>query len=414
MNIQIEQAEETGSGFEIAEQPFRVMHLILNLDIGGAQEVVRTLVTQMKKLGHQPLVCSFRDGPLRFEIEKAGIPVEIIPERQYSFLYLPQFIKELIEIRSALLHLIKKYRVQILQTHLLQSLDFLVSTLSFGNYSPKIFWTIHNVNFILQKDDLPRYQWMLGFKRFIYRFLFLQAMKNIDGLIAVSEQVRESLLSYSTNLQQKITVINNCVDIDRYRTIEENIDLRETLGYSEDDLLILTVAILKEQKGHKYLIAAANELISEFPQLRFLLAGDGVLKEDLIELVDLYGIGNYFQFLGNREDIPELLAACDYFVLPSLWEGLPMALIEAMASGLPIVATDVSGSKQVMIDGITGLLVPPGDSHSLAEALIKLITQPNLALKMADSAQERIQESYSVQKQTKEHIDLYMKMISSG
>lgn len=408
MNVQVEQTENIDPYTEIADQPLRVMHLILNLDIGGAQEVVRTLVNQMAELGHKPLVCSFRDGPLRLEIEKAGIPVEIIPERQYTFLYLPQFVKELIEIRNSLLQLVKKYGIQVIQTHLLQSLDFLVSTISIDPHPPKIFWTIHNVNFMLQKDDLPRYHWMLGFKRTVYRFLFLRAMKNIDGLIAVSEQVSDSLFSYSKNLEGKITVINNGVDINRYRITEDKSGIRESLGYGEDDLLVITVAILKEQKGHRYLISAAAELIPEYPKLKFLLAGDGILKDDLIRLVDSNGIGENFHFLGIREDIPELLAACDYFILPSLWEGLPMALIEAMASGLPIVATEVSGSKQVMNDGKTGLLVPPGDSHALAQALTKLISQPNFACEMANSARERIQESYSVEKQTDEHIDLYM------
>jgi glycosyltransferase involved in cell wall biosynthesis len=404
-------AEHIDTRVGIHDKSIRVMHVTLNLDIGGAQEALRTLAKQMAEKGHQPVVCSFKDGPLRTEIEGAGIPVEILPERHYSFLALPQFILEWIEIRKNLLALIKKYRIDVIQTHILQSLDFLVATISTNNQRPAIFWTIQNEKFSLQIEDLPRHRWLLGIKRYIYRLLFKRAIHKIDGLIAVSEQVKQALIDYVKPAEQKITVICNAVDVERYQNIRDDLKIRESLGIGEDSCVALVVAILKVQKGHKYLIDAAAELIPEYPKLHFLLAGDGILREELVAHTNTLGIQNHVHFLGNRKEIPELLAGSDYFVLPSLWEGLPLALIEAMASGLPIVATNVSGSKQVMIDGQTGLLVPPGDSHELALALRQLISQPQLSREMGDAARRRIEESFNAEKQTEEHIDLYLKRL---
>jgi glycosyltransferase involved in cell wall biosynthesis len=111
--------------------------------------------------------------------------------------------------------------------------------------------------------------------------------------------------------------------------------------------------------------------------------------------------------LGNRDDVPSLLASVDLFVLPSLWEGLAMALLEAMAVGKPVVATTVSGTSQAMISGQTGLLVPPGESQALAEAIIQLISDPTLAQAMGQAAKHHVTLNYSAQKQADEHLSLY-------
>jgi glycosyltransferase involved in cell wall biosynthesis len=113
-------------------------------------------------------------------------------------------------------------------------------------------------------------------------------------------------------------------------------------------------------------------------------------------------------FLGNRNDIPQLLAASDFFILPSLWEGLPMALIEAMASGLPIIATRVSGTNQVMVHGETGLLVAPGNSEELAHAIRKLLLDPLMAFRMGKIARRRVEVYFGAQKQAQEHLDLFI------
>ena len=271
-----------------------------------------------------------------------------------------------------------------------------------------VYWTFHNTNFVLRGDHLSRNKWMLGPKRLAYRWLYRLAARRVDGFIAVSDEVKMAMIDHIGPIQDKITVICNGVDVRRYQRTTDKISLRRQLGLAENARYIATVATFKEQKGHRYLIEAVSPLVSQFPDLQLLWIGDGELKEELMALARDANIEGQVRFLGLRSDVPDLLAASDYFILPSLWEGLPMALIEAMASGLPVVATQVSGTNQVMIAGKTGLLVPPGDSQQLSQAMIWLLCNPGGAQAMGAAAKRRVEESFSAQKQARDHIALFL------
>jgi glycosyltransferase involved in cell wall biosynthesis len=171
---------------------------------------------------------------------------------------------------------------------------------------------------------------------------------------------------------------------------------------------MVMVATFKEQKGHRYLVEAALPLVTQFPDVQFLLIGDGDLKDQIMIQVSESNLDEHFHFLGMRDDVPDLLAASDCFVLPSLWEGLPMALIEAMASGLPVIASDVSGTRQVMISGETGLLVPPGDAGQLTQAMLQLLRDPGCAQAMGVAAKRRVEAYFSARKQAQDHVSLFL------
>jgi glycosyltransferase involved in cell wall biosynthesis len=395
------------------EAPLNILQIILNLEIGGAQEVVRTLSKTLAEQGHQVVVCSFRDGPLREDLEAAGIQVEILPERRYSFLALPLFGWEMLTLRAEILTLVQTYEIDIIQTHLLQSLDFLIATLHFTPEHPALFWTVHNYHFLLQETDLPRFRWLLGPKRGAYRLLYRLCLPWIEGIIAVSADVREQVLRVMDPPSEKVAVIPNCVEIERYQQKVNRTNLRRKLDLTPEDHCLLVVATLKEQKGHRFLLEAVAELFPDHPELQVFFAGDGALRDSLIEQTETLHVADQVHFLGNRDDVPELLAACDLFVLPSLWEGLAMALIEAMASGVPIIATDVSGSRQVIKDQETGLLVPPGDSQALAEAIQLLLTEPARADKLARQARAQAQAGFSAGRQAEEHLRVFQSRISS-
>jgi glycosyltransferase involved in cell wall biosynthesis len=171
------------------------------------------------------------------------------------------------------------------------------------------------------------------------------------------------------------------------------------------------VGTLKPQKGHRFAIEAARSVVPRFPQLHLLFVGDGAERAGLQALAAESGVGEHIHFLGSRDDVPELLASCDSFVLPSLWEGLPMALIEAMASGLPVIATEVSGTRQVMLHGETGLLVPPGDAAALAGAMGALLSEPATAQAMGAAARRRVETAFSAQRQAEDHVALYWQAV---
>ena len=386
----------------------KVMQIISNLDIGGAQEVVRTLAAYLAEAGCVSIVCTFKDGPLREDIEQLGIPVEILPARRYSIVTFPLFVKDMLRIRQALVDLVKKHHIDVIQTHLLRVLDFLVLTVRDSTNTPLVFWTVHNTNEELQREQLPRHKWLLKPKRLGYRLLYRLTARSVNGFIAVADGVKTELLETIGPFEEKITVICNGVDVKRYQKPIDKAVIRQNLGLSEQAHLITVVGTFKRQKGHCYLIEAASSLVTLFPDLHILFIGDGDLREELQAQTKTLGLDQHIHFLGSRHDVPDLFAASDYFVLPSLWEGLPMALIEAMASGLPIVATDVSGTRQVMIPGETGIVVPPGDAQQLKEAIEYFLSDPAQARIMGAAAQRRI-EGFSARKQAEEHIALYQR-----
>ena len=392
------------------DQRLRVMHVTSDLEIGGAQEVVRTLVEHQLAEGCLPVVCTFADGPLRTGIERLGIPVEMLPDRRHGVLNVPLFVRDLLQARSALMRLARKYEVDVVQTHLLWSQNFLVLSLRLGRTRPVVFWTAQNERLALRADQLPGRRWLLRPKMLGYRLLYSLTQRWAGGFVAVSDRVASAIQRELGGSPEKIAIIHNAVDLGRYGRGGREADrlrVRSSLGLGPASRLAITVATLKPQKGHRYLIEAAQALVSEFPDLHFAFVGDGELREELLARVRALGLAERVHFLGSRGDVSELLAASDLFVLPSLWEGLPMALIESMASGLPVVATDVSGTEEVVTSGETGLLVPPGDAVALAGAIARLLTRPDEAQALANAARARVAANFGAAKQAREHIALY-------
>jgi glycosyltransferase involved in cell wall biosynthesis len=228
----------------------------------------------------------------------------------------------------------------------------------------------------------------------------------------VSEEVKTAMVRTIGPIQDKIVVITNGVDLKRYEQSVDKLSVRTRLGFDLDARLIAVVGTLKEPKGHRYLVEAMTDIVRRHPEVHALFIGDGNLKDELKSQVDRLALKDHVHFLGNRRDVPDLLAASDLFVLPSLWEGLSMALLEAMASGKPIVATSVAGTNQVLISGKTGLVVPPGDVRRLAGAIEELLSDYARAEAMARAARKDVEIHYSAQKQADDHVALYRHLLT--
>lgn len=397
-----------------SSRPLRILLLISNLQIGGAQEVVRTLCDYFPEKGVDTVVCTFEDGPLRKEIELAGIPVQILPARKHGILSLPSFIMEMLSIRKAIAAIIDKYQIDVVQTQLLRGLDFLVLSLRPGR-KLLVFWTFHNALFVLRPEHLQNHRWLLGFKRWAHSQLYRWTARWVNGMIVVSDDVKKALHEYAGPLTGKVNVIPNSVDLKRYGRVVDRASIRSELGLSPEHQVFAVVATFKKQKGHKYMIEAAALIIHNFPNLRLLFIGDGELRRELEDQVRVSGMQNHVKFLGLRSDVPDLLSASDYFVLPSLWEGLPVSLIEAMASGLPVIATQVSGTKEVMINNRTGLLVTPGNVDELREAILRFLNHPDEARQMGKAARKRVEENFGAEQQAEAYLSLFEKQwIISG
>jgi glycosyltransferase involved in cell wall biosynthesis len=278
---------------------------------------------------------------------------------------------------------------------------------------------------------LPRHKWLLAPKKLAHRLLYRSASRLVSGYIAISEQVARAMLEIIGSIGDKVVVINNGVDLRRYGQLGESglgegpfgqPQLREARDTTHMDgaqlpagaRTLVMVGRLTRQKGHCYMIESMASLAARYPDLHLLILGDGELREELQAQVVRCQLGDRVHFLGNRHDVPDLLAASDIFVLPSLWEGLSMALLEAMASGLPVVASAVSGSVQAVLPGETGLLVPAADVPELTKAIGQLLDHPARAQAMGVAAKRRVEQEFSAKRQADEHLALYRRLLAGS
>jgi glycosyltransferase involved in cell wall biosynthesis len=388
------------------------LQIVGNLDRGGGQEVVRTLARFLPEEGCAPVVVTLRDGPLRAELEALGIPVEIVAGRTRPFLSTGS-VAELRRIRSDLDHLVRRHRAEVVQTHLLRSLDFLVLSLRGHGTLRAVFWTVHNAMLDLRADQLPGGRWLLWPKRAIHRLLYRVGGRQVDAFIAVSADVAEAVQRDYRPPRGKLAVIPNGVDVDRYGGSSKSGALRAELGIPASAPVAIVVAKLMEQKGHRILLKALPAVRRRVPDLHCLFVGDGHLRDEIAARVRDLGLADRVHLLGDRADVPDLMAVGDVFILPSLWEGLPMALLEAMASRLPVIATAVSGTREVLDDGRSGVLVPAGDAEALGGALTGLLEDPERAARLGAAARDRVEECYSARVQARRHAELYRSRLSS-
>jgi glycosyltransferase involved in cell wall biosynthesis len=218
-------------------------------------------------------------------------------------------------------------------------------------------------------------------------YLQLRALaRGVDRYLAVSREIASELVERLGWPAAKIEVVYNAVDLARV-DVDAPPGLREELGGDGQGPLILTPARLDAQKGHRTLF----EAIPQVPDATFVLAGEGPERESLEALATQLGICERVRFLGRREDVPQLLAACDVFALPSLYEGSSLAVLEAMAARIPIVSSAIGGTEELIEDGRSGLLVAPGDPEALAAALRRVIDDPGLRESLATHARERVE-----------------------
>lgn len=207
--------------------------------------------------------------------------------------------------------------------------------------------------------------------------------RSVDRHIAVSESVARSLREKLHVDARRITVVPNGIPLDG--PLDESIRDRNTPP------LIVTTAQLRAHKGHEYLLRAAREL----PDVRFLFVGEGPEREHLESLARSLGVDDRVDFLGFRSDARELVRQCDVFVLPSLDEGLPLAVLEAMTAGKPVVATRAGGTGEAVLDGVTGIVVEPRDVTALAAGVRTVLADPALAARMGSAGRARVESLFS-------------------
>lgn len=354
----------------------RVLHLITRLPVGGAERLLVDVVRGLDAQRFESVVCCIQEkGELAGELEAAGFTVHCLDGMRTK-----RFDWGAI---GDLARLMRSQRIDVVHSHLYHA--NLYGRLAALRAGVPAVASVHNT-----------YTRLKLHRRLINRFLSSRTAR----VIAVSEDVRNDLMRYDGIPAQKIAVIHNGIDVGRVQTATPRAQARERLGIAADAIALGCIARLEEQKGHRFLLEALallNAAARGAPRFRVVLAGDGRLRAELENRAAALGVGSWTLFLGTRHDIPEILKALDICVMPSLWEGLSVAMLEAMAASLPLVISDVSGVSQVVGNNEFGLKVPVGDVNELARTLLALADAPERRAALGAAARQRVQDRFSAQ-----------------
>jgi len=356
-----------------------LLYLTTDSKIGGAENVILSLIRGLdrNKYSIGLLVLSV-PGPLIEEAKKSG--VEAVSLRMKSrFDFFP-----LLKIFSYL----RGKKIDILHTHLYHP-NLVGYFIKKWKKIPVFLYTSHG----LPTKKTP----LLS----LYNNLIMRKVNH--RIIAVSSDVKRKLINSGKIKPEKIILIHNGIDVSKFFSSEKG-----------KDILIGTVANLRLVKGHQYLLRAIPLVLKKIPAAKFLIVGQGPLREELEQLAKRLKITKNVIFMGYQKDVAEILAKLTLFVLPSVREPLGICLLEAMAASLPVVATSVGGIPEIVKDKKTGLLVPPKDPKRLAHAILALLQNRERAENMGIAGRKRVEEKFNIETMVRETEGVYQDLVEKN
>jgi glycosyltransferase involved in cell wall biosynthesis len=381
------------------DRPITVMYLIDTCismpdepSKGGAEKQLYLLASSLNTAQFRPIVVQLNptysesSGPMKVgAIELIHLPIR----RFYSLKGLGQILH--------LSRLAKGYGVDILHT--------------FFEKSEIVGWVAARLSgipiWITSRRDL-------GFKRKnIYKRIFKFAARHCKRCIANCYAVKNQIIQSEGLHGEKIEVIYNGLDLTPYQNSTNGEALRNKLGFDDHISLVGMIANFNfEIKGHRYLLEAAKTVLEKIPWVEFLLVGDGPLRNHYEKLTHELGVEKKIHFLGERNDVPVILSNLSISVLSSTSEGLSNVILESMAAGKPVIATNVGGSREIVVDGVTGYLVPPADSQAMAKAITELLQDPDKAITMGAAGKKRVGEKFSIKAMVESYENLYKSLMT--
>ncbi len=339
--------------------PLTFLQYITPSRLGGAEYFFLRLIAHLADSGHRVIVVTKRDTPLRAEIEKINHPNIVLHAWHTHGKVDPATL-------SKLCRLIRDERVDIINTHL-----------TTASWQGALAGKITGVPTVAVVHATDRKTWF----------------QHAKYLIAVSGGVKDALIEQGI-APKKIEVLYYGIDLDQYIAPLDSAAAKIALGLPADARTVGVVASLIPRKGHRFLLEALKNLEASIGPVHALFAGEGELEAELRAQAREMGMAERVHFLGFRRDIPEIVCAMDVFVLPSLKEGLSIALMEAMALEKPVICSEIAGLPEVVRDGETGFLVPPGDSSALQNALERLFADENLRQQLGHDARCFLEEHF--------------------
>jgi glycosyltransferase involved in cell wall biosynthesis len=364
----------------VSERALRIVLALESSGPGGAENVVLRLARALRERGDEPTIATMSSGWMTERAQSDGLPVWIVPQRPgIDVAWVVRFARQL-----------RRERIDVLHTH-----DFAMNT--FGAAAALLarvpaVSTIHGRHWV---TDRPR------------RALAYRALRRLGvPIVAVSEDLAGFLAVGLRVPRAQLQVVHNGIPIPHAPAGDDpqrRASARGLLGIPSDLALVVAVGNLYPVKDHATLLRA----LARLPGARVAIAGRGDQEAPLRKLAAQLGLADRVHLLGLRDDVDTVFAAADVFVQPSLSEGLPLAVLEAMANGLPVVATRVGGIPEAIADGQTGLLVPPGDPAALAAALGEVLSARERATALGKAGRERATAEFSVKRMTDRYRQLY-------
>lgn len=372
------------------QNKYRVLHVIPDFGIGGISKVVVDICNNLDETLFETAVYSIRkyEKEMMHLLQKPNVEVfhyadEIDNRPKYDNIF-------------KLTKLLRKMKFDIIHTHNTPAfIDGMIAGLL-----ARTRVKIHTDHARLYPDK----------KRYILAERILSRIA--DKVVAVSAHTKEDLITYQQIDPNKIAVIPNGIDLSPAK-IDKN-EKKLSLGIEGLSPIIGLGVRLSEQKGITYLLQAMPSVIKMFPQTVLLIAGGGPLEQPLVNEAIHLGIEKSVRFLGFRMDIAEILSVLDVYVLPSLWEGLPLVVLEAMAVGCPVVATSVGGTSTAVLNGKTGLLVPAKDPSALADAILNILHDSEKARSFGAEGYQRYRNSFTVDGMVSKYQSLYLDCLFNG
>lgn len=366
------------------------MFVVTSLIIGGAEKQLVQLLKHLTRTRFQPVVvCIKEPGVLAREVSALGIPVYCrLLEKKYD-----------LRVLFKLISIIKKEKVQILWAR------------STGD---KMFWGRLAAKLVGVPVILASIHFMgaKGQKKSIIG-PFNKALTPItDRIIAVSENQKRYLISEEGLPGDKIIVIPNGIDLGTFKPEKEAERLKQTLNIPENHFVIGQVAKMRPEKGHRVLLKAIQRLMEQRKKGIVLLIGDGPERRALESFCEAQSLTSMVRFLGDRQDLADLISILDIGTLSSSMETFPNALLEYMALAKPIVAPRVGGIPEIVTEGIQGLLFSSGDADQMASHLLHLLMHPGVAEKMGSQGEIKVRDSFSMESNIKKISELFLSLLS--
>ena len=362
------------------DRKFTILHTEWSEGWGGQEIRILLEMRAHRRQGHGVyLLCPPRT---KLADEAGGIGIEVIPYKIRS----PWEPKSILRIKN----LIRDLKIDVLHTH--SSVDSWAGGLA-GRWAkvPVLVRTRH-ISVRVRRPWLNRIYYLP------------------DAIITTGEHIRRELLQTHKIPAERIVSIPTGADLGRFHPGPPDLELKKRMGLPIDSPVITLVAVLRAQKRHELVIAAAAEVIKVFPQARFLFVGDGPGRNRVEQEIKKAQLEAQILMTGYREDIPAILSFTDLGIISSVAEGIPQFLFQIMAMGKPVIATEVGGIPEIVTSGVTGVLIPPEDPAALAKALVQVLGDPGSARRLGEEGRRLVEKEYTVEKMAEKVYRVYQQV----